>query len=179
MKILILILTVLSFSAYSQDTIRSQKLDSLIWIKINTYRTSIGEKPCTSFETSTMRKYSKKITERNSLVKIGFHSDSVGITCNGECLFQLVAKGNSPSVKKMLEDALSGNFEYLAQQAVQNWINSSSHEAILSYPTWTVSSITSKVVVSKDKTSIRFDCSYHCRSTDSKVTNKNGVANYK
>ena len=73
MKILILILTVLSFSAYSQDTIRSQKLDSLIWIKINTYRTSIGEKPCTSFETSTMRKYSKKITERNSLVKIGFH----------------------------------------------------------------------------------------------------------
>jgi hypothetical protein len=179
MKILIFILTALSFSAYSQDTILSQKLDSLIWIKINTYRTSISEKPCTSFETTTMRKYSKKITERNSFVKIGFHSDSVGITCNGECLFQLVATGNSPSVKKMLDDVLSGNFEYLAQQAVQNWINSSSHEAILSYPTWTVSTVTSKAVVSKDKTSMRFDCSYHCRSADSKVTNKKGGATYK
>ena len=179
MKILILILTALCFSAYCQDTIRSQKLDSLIWIKINTYRTSISEKPFTSFETTTMRKYSKKITERNSFVKIGFHSDSVGITCNGECLFQLVATGNSPSVKKMLDDVLSGNFEYLAQQAVQNWINSSSHEAILSYSTWTVSTVTSKAVVSKDKTSMRFDCSYHCRSADSKVTNKKGGATYK
>ena len=174
MKILILILTVLSFSAYSQDTIRSQKLDSLIWIKINAYRSSLGEKPFSSFETSTMRKYSKKITERNSLVKIGFHSDSVGIICNGECLFQLVAKGNSAGVKKMLDDALSGNFEYLAQQAVQNWINSSSHEAILSYPTWTVSTVTSIAVVSKDKTSMRFDCSYHCRFAESIPTKKKG-----
>lgn len=172
MKSLILIFIVLSFSALGQDTIRSQKLDSLIWIKINEYRTSLGEKPCVSFESSTMRKYSKRITERNSLVKTGFHSDSVGIVCNGECLFQLVTRGDSPGVKKKVEDALSGNFEYLAEQAVTSWINSSSHEAIISYPTWTQSTVTSKVVISEDKTNLRFDCSYHCKPAESNVTKK-------
>ena len=172
MKALVLFFITLSFSALGQDTIRSQKLDSLIWIKINKYRISLGEKPCVSFESSTMRKYSKRITERNSLVKTGFHSDSVGITCNGECLFQLVTIGDSPRVKKKVEDALSGNFEYLAEQAVNSWINSSSHKAIISYPTWTVSTVTSKVVISKDKTSLRFDCSYHSRSAESNFTKK-------
>jgi len=172
MKSLILIFISLSFSALGQDTIRSQKLDSLIWIKINEYRTSLGEKPCVSFESSTMRKYSKRITERNSLVKTGFHSDSVGITCNGECLFQLVTRGDSPGVKKKVEDALSENFEYLADQAVQSWINSSSHEAIISYPTWTVSTVTSKVVISQDKQNLRLDCSYHCKTAETYGTKK-------
>lgn len=172
MKALVLFFIALSFSALGQDTIRSQKLDSLIWIKINKYRISLGENTCASFESSTMQKYSKKITERNALVKTGFHSDSVGIVCNGECLFQLVTRGDSPTVKKKVEDALSGNFEYLAEQAVNSWINSSSHEAIISYPTWTESTVTSKVVISKDKNSLRFDCSYHCSSTKSNFTKK-------
>ena len=172
MKTLILFFISLSFSTLSQDTIRSQKLDQLIWIKINEYRISLGEKPCLSFESSTIRKYSNKITERNSLVKTGFHSDSVGIVCNGECLFQLTAIGDSPSVKKKIDAALSGNFEYLAEQAVNSWINSSSHEAIISYPMWTVSTVTSKVVISEDKNILRFDCSYHCRSAESNFTKK-------
>jgi len=172
MKTLILILTVISFSALGQDTIQSQKLDSLIWEKINEYRTSIGEKPCSYFESSKMRKYSQKITERNSLVKVGYHSDSVGIACNGECLFQLSVSGDSPGVKKKVEDALSENFEYLSDQAVQSWINSSSHEAIISYPNWTVSTVTSKVVISQDKKSLRLDCSYHCKSAETYETKK-------
>jgi hypothetical protein len=172
MKTLILILTVISFSALGQDTIQSQKLDSLIWEKINEYRTSIGEKPCSYFESSKMRKYSQKITERNSLVKVGYHSDSVGMTCNGECLFQLSVSGDSPGVKKKVEDALSENFEYLSDQAVQSWINSSSHEAIISYPNWTVSTVTSKVVISQDKKSLRLDCSYHCKSAETYETKK-------
>jgi hypothetical protein len=172
MKTLILILTALSFSALSQDTIRSQKLDSLIWEKINEYRSSIGEKPCSYFESSKMRTYSQKITERNSLVKVGYHSDSVGVTCNGECLFQLSASGDSPGVKKKVDDALSGDFEYLAEQAVRSWINSSSHEAIISYPTWTVSTVTSKVVVSQDRKNLRLDCSYHCKTAETYDTKK-------
>jgi|688.fasta_scaffold382910_2 hypothetical protein len=170
---LVLVISLIGFQSISQETlIVSTKLDSLIWEKINDYRASIGEKPCYSFESANMRKYSQRITERNSIVKVGYHSDSVGIACNGECLFQLSTSGDSPGVKKKVDDALSENFEYLAEQAVQSWINSSSHEAIISYPTWNVSTVTSRVVISQDKQSLRLDCSYHCKTAETYDTKK-------
>ena len=165
MKTLILIFIAFSFSALGQDTIRSQKLDSLIWKKINEYRTSINRKPCTTFESSYLREFSRLVTERNSVMKTGVHSDEFPMDNGGECLFQSIIKGTcSPDVKKQINLILDGNLEELAEMAVQNWIDSPTHRAIISNPTWTVSTITSKIViVDSGKTQyIRFDTTYIC-----------------
>lgn len=173
MKYLFLMTFFVSFFVSSQDIIiRSSELDSLIWKKINEYRISINEKACSTFDRGEMMEYGKRVTEKNALIKVGAHSDSVGLSCNGECLFQIEINGTMAETKKKINDPLIENFEYLADQAVSHWINSSSHEAIISYPTWTVSTVTSKIIISDNGTRLRMDCSYHCKKEDFDLTKK-------
>jgi len=66
MKTLAAILfTFFSLTCFSQDTIRSIELDSLIWNKINEYRLTKNVKIFNVFEDSLMRNYANKVADRN------------------------------------------------------------------------------------------------------------------
>jgi hypothetical protein len=98
-------------------------------------------------------------------MKIGVHSDKLPVDNGGECLFQATIKGTcSPDVKKQINLILDGNLEYLAELAVQSWVDSPTHRVIISNSTWTVSTITSKIVIiDSGKTQyLRFDTTYIC-----------------
>ena len=168
MKALFFIFSILiSGIALSQDTITisSSELDSLIWKRINTYRKQKGSPELTIFENSKMREFSKKVTLSNSRLMLGKHSyDSIGYSFNGECLWQLVGSGDSKSFIERINNLLNGDYTYCVDKAVNSWINSPTHEKILSRPEYTISTVTAIITIIKNKNgefSLRIDASYH------------------
>ena len=82
-KIAITFLVLLSFSSMSQnERIESSALDSLIWKKINDYRSSKRAMPFVVFEDSLMRQFCTRVAYRNCVKTIPLHSDSAGYWSN-------------------------------------------------------------------------------------------------
>ena len=77
-KILVLFYCLNAFAQGNCDTIRSTKLDYLIWNEINFYRISNQIKPFNVFEDSLMRAYTKRVAEENIKIHPTKHSDSIG-----------------------------------------------------------------------------------------------------
>jgi hypothetical protein len=169
MKKILLALILISTTVRAQDTIRSTKLDSLIWKKINEYRASIGMPVCTIFEDSLMRQYSNRVATKESLKKENQygHSDSIGYLCNGECLHRLIMEGTTLA-PKIINSIDEEDFEYLATNVVNGWINSPSHQYIISMKEYTISTVTSVIVITRPKkgglAKIRLDAVYNCLS---------------
>jgi hypothetical protein len=91
MKLLASILAMIlsSIQVNSQvDTIRSIKLDSLIWNKVSDYRKSIGMRPLKSFKTGKLRDYSNSTANRHLLIESVEHSHQAEIWYNAECLYR-------------------------------------------------------------------------------------------
>jgi hypothetical protein len=166
MKVLCFTLAFLPCFAFSQDTIQSELLDRMIWQKINDYRASLNIPRATIFERGLMRAFSRRVTNGNALSGISVHSDSVGYFCNTECLFSLVSKGNTPNQFTLVDNLRKGDFRYLADEAVKGWQNSPSHNRLIKGPDYTISTVTTMIIISPlDKGySVRFEASHHSLS---------------
>ena len=172
--ILTLFILVTSVFSYCQDTIQSNKLDSLIWEKINQYRESKGVPVFDSFEDSLMRQFTRRLASRNLSLYPTKHSDSVGYWCNAECLFTYRCSGDI-SFKEKVFDIMNNEFEFLAEKAVNNWINSPTHEQAISRSSYDVSNVIGLIVIDTTNKIIRFDATYHALENKKGSTSNNYI----
>ncbi len=180
MKVLCFMLICAPCFAMAQDTIQSELLDLMIWEKINAYRTQINVPKATIFERGLMRSFSRRITTGNAFSGKSVHSDSVGYFCNTECIFNLRSKGDSPNIKAQVEQIRGGNFDYLAEAAVQGWINSPSHCHLISRPEYTISTVTTVIIITpwENGYKILFEASHHSLSNRVGATFTDEMDNY-
>jgi hypothetical protein len=164
----------LSFSSISQiERIESTKLDSLIWKKINAYRISKGIAKCTIFDTSSLKEFS-----HNTLIRISDfdiestesrHSHQVGIKYEGECLFMESGSGNLPEMTHRISEMSTGDFENIANNIVNSWIQSKTHNMVISMPDFTKSTVSAIIILDKTRGYYRVDAVYQCTSIDFKI----------
>ena len=161
--ILISLLLLTGFTFSQKVVIESKKLDSLIFKKINEYRVSLRIKPFVAFEDSLMREYSQRLTRVNSNKQMIAHSDSVGYVCNGECIYRYKRVG---TLSELLLANGECDYEALAEYAVDGWINSPTHQNIISGERFNVATVTSIIQLDKKAGSIQFDSSFHSLDRD-------------
>jgi hypothetical protein len=151
MKLLASILAMIlsSIQVNSQvDTIRSIKLDSLIWNKVSDYRKSIGMRPLKSFKTGKLRDYSNSTANRHLLIESVEHSHQAEIWYNAECLYRY-RKDEGKSFDENYRQIMSGDFEWIAKRCVEAWINSPSHQAAISAPENVITSVATIITIEK------------------------------
>ena len=138
-NLLLTLLSILTLTVYGQDFTTCTKLDSLIWEKVNEYRTTEdaitkgGGTPntITKFGLGDMREYCYDVTKMNA--KLSFetmrHStyEELIPTADGECLYKLVRN------KCILDLSDDETLEYLASRVVNGWINSWTHRTVIGW----------------------------------------------
>ena len=147
-KIITILFLLLSTISFSQEYKTCDKLDSLIWEKINVYRTTDHaivlkkHRPSviTKFGLGDMREYCYEVTMRNTkgTMQEMKHStyDELTPTANGECLFRRECT--------MSVDFTDMNtLNELADVVVEAWINSWSHRVVIGWLDSEVSTVTS------------------------------------
>ena len=159
MKTLAIILAISFISNAQIEKIESLTLDSLIWKKVNVYRVSKGVTPFIAFEDSLMRDFCTRVAHRNIEKSIPLHSDSVGYWSNAECLY--LYKYSGDNFNTLANQLLSGNFEALAERAVQSWIHSPTHEELISGPEYNIATVVSIIVIDYINKTVRFESTYH------------------
>lgn len=135
-------------------------LDSLIFNKINDYRASVGSPKFKAFEDSSMRAFSYRMTRKNSTLADIKHTDSCGYFHNIECVFYLKLFGDK-SVNSCKQDINSGNFENLAEEVFQGWLNSPTHNYAMKQENYYVATVTSRITIDLTNKFVRVDASYH------------------
>ena len=124
---------------YRFNFVTCTKLDSLIWEKVNEYRTTEDAitkaygipNTITKFGLGDMREYCYDVTKMNA--KLSFetmrHStyEELIPTANGECLYKLE---NNRKIYDLTDDE---TLEYLASIVVNGWINSSTHRTVIGW----------------------------------------------
>jgi hypothetical protein len=169
-KISLIIFIMLSLCSVSQiERIESIKLDSLIWKKINEYRISKGIPAFEIFEDSLMRQFCTRVAYRNIVKDFPVHSDSVGYWSNAECLYSFKVTGFG--AKELINDISDEKIEFFAEEAVQSWIHSPTHERAISRPEYNIATIVSILIIDRDKESIRFESTYHALDKDHNTFN--------
>lgn len=168
---LLILLTLNSYSqeyTFTSEPITCVKLDSLIWKKINEYRTTdhaiIGNdmRPdvITTFGYGKMREYCYEVTMRNSkLPHLDIrHStyEEITPTAKGECLFKSVIKGNVWDLTndKVLDD--------LATEVVNAWINSWTHRTVIGWLERECSTVTTVFHMSSSG-AMHMDVTFHAK----------------
>jgi len=156
--LLIIAFTILFNPIFSQNmVVKSQTLDSLVWKKINEYRASKQIDPFTSFEYSTIREYSYEVTGKNSSLNMIEHSGNNFDIYNMECIYSW--KKTRPD--EFLNIIKNKDWDYLAEDVVNSWIASDSHERGISSSQFTKATVTSILTIDSKTGTYRFDVSYH------------------
>ena len=138
-NLLLTLLSILTLTVYGQDFTTCTKLDSLIWEKVNEYRTTEDAitkgygtpNTITKFGLGDMREYCYDVTKMNA--KLSFetmrHStyEELTPTANCECLYKLVRN------KCILDLSDDETLEYLASKVVNGWINSWTHRTVIGW----------------------------------------------
>lgn len=156
--LLIIAFTILFNPIFSQNmVVKSQTLDSLVWKKINEYRVSKQIDPFTSFEYSTIREYSYEVTGKNSSLNMIEHSGNNFDIYNMECIYSW--KKTRPD--EFLNVIKNKDWDYLAEDVVNSWIASDSHERGISSSQFTKATVTSILTIDSKTGTYRFDVSYH------------------
>jgi hypothetical protein len=158
-KLLILLFLFTSSVSFSQVNmcIKSNKLDSLIWIKINEYRESKGVKVFETFSYSDIRDFSYIRTHKNSKLNLIEHSIGGFDVYNCECIYSNVRTGPN----SLLEIINNSDYEKLADDVLHAWINSEPHELGISCKYYTKSTVTSIITLNYTTNQYRLDVSYH------------------
>ena len=130
------------------DTIRSIKLDSLIWTKVSEYRKSIGMRPLKVFKTGKLRDYSTATVNRHLLIKSVEHSHQAAKWYNAECLYRCRVDEDR-SFNENYKQIISGDYDWIAKKCVDAWINSPSHQAAISAPENVITSIATIITIEK------------------------------
>ena len=163
MKKLIVLLTLLPLICFGQsNTIESIELDLLIYDKINAYRMSKDVDPFEAFEDSLMREFSYDLTRVNSKKEMIEHSEDFLDYANAECIY---SKRISHYSDKTIDAIDHEDFEMLAKGAVEGWINSPSHEHCISHPFYHIATITTRIVIDREKKILYFVASFHALSS--------------
>jgi hypothetical protein len=157
---IIVFFSFISFISISQiERIESVTLDSLIWSKINDYRSLKEVSPFVVFEDSLMRDFCTRVAHRNIQKPIPLHSDSVGYWSNAECLY--LYKYSGDNFNSLVNELHDGNFEALAERTVQSWIHSPTHEKAISRPEYNIATVVSVIVIDYTNKTVRFESTYH------------------
>ena len=169
--IAITFLVLLSFSSMSQnERIESSALDSLIWKKINNYRSLKGAKPFVVFEDSLMRQLCKRVAYRNCVKSVPLHSDSAGYWSNAECLYRYSETGMG--TVSIIDAVHQLDYEFLAEKTVQAWIHSPTHERAISRPEYNIATIFSIILINSKTHEIILDVTYHALDKEHNTFNK-------
>jgi len=168
-KILALFYCFNIFAQGNCDTIRSTKLDYLIWNEINLYRISNQIKPFNVFEDSLMRAYTKRAAEENIKIYPTKHSDSIGYWCNSECLYTQKTTGEFKWDEK-IKNIINENYIEYAKAAVEGWDMSPSHKHQLLRKDIEVATFYSIIVIDYSNKSIRFDTTFQGLSNEPSPT---------
>lgn len=167
--VLAILLSVIVSNSFSQDTIRSIKLDSLIWEKINEYRLTQNAEPFVVFEDSLMRDFANRVANRNISLFPTKHSSDLGYWSNSECLYTTRESG-SFTWDEDLERILNQEFDLLANEVVQGWIHSPTHEHQISRPDIDVATIVTIIIVDVDNKKVRLDATFEGLSNEPNST---------
>ena len=168
MKTLLIILALIpSYIMGQQEIIESIKLDSLIFEKINEYRSSKGVDRFVAFEDSLMREFSYNLTRENSKKTMIEHSkDDKFEYYNVECIYSLKRFGTRNSTEWFVKQIETGNYTKMADQVLEGWINSPSHENGISNPYYQIATVTSRITLNKRTKEGLLVVSYHGLSKD-------------
>jgi len=159
-KILTILLLLVSLVSFSQEYQTSIKLDSLIWIKINEYRTSdsaiiYGMVPnvITVFALGEWREFAYDATVKHSNLysedfSVDWHTDPKKLASRnitGECLHQMWVriKDDDDYGDTDLSDEVT--LDRIATSVVVGWINSPTHRIVLNWIADVESCVTSVI----------------------------------
>ncbi len=168
-KILILLFAIMPTLGIAQktypieetDTLKLVHLDSLIFNKINKYRTTIGQPAVEVFDMGDLRKVSYVLTDLNtsrSIYQFDHTRDPQKIFkgYNGECIFQFNTSGVMPLTDAVLNET---ELNYLAAKTVQAWIDSPNHNWIIGAGLIKASTVTSTITI--NNRNLTLVVSYH------------------
>lgn len=166
MKSLILCVAMaVSSIGYSQElTIKSSKLDSLIFKEVNLYRKSIGVRPIAIFDMGQLRTISYVLTDLNSARPVSEFDHTrdnlkLFVGFNSECIYSYqVQSSSSDLTNQILTDF---ELDLLAKRTVQAWIDSPNHNYLIASILVKSCAITSAVVIKNN--TLRLVVSYHDR----------------
>jgi uncharacterized protein YkwD len=166
MKGIIFILTILilipSYVMGQKEIIESVKLDSLIFEKINDYRISKGVDRFEAFDNSLMREFSYNLTRENSKkTRIEHSKDNNYEYYNVECIYSHKKYGTINSTQWFIQQIATGNYTEMADEVVEGWINSPSHENGISNPNYYIATVTSRITLNKRTKEGLIVVSYH------------------
>ena len=163
MKFLLTILTLIpSYIMGQQEIIESIKLDSLIFEKINDYRISKGVDRFEAFDNSLMRNFSYNLTRENSKKTMIEHSkDNKYEYYNVECIYSHKKYGTINSTEWFVNQIETGNYTEMADEVLEGWINSPSHENGISNPGYYIATVTSRITLNKRTKEGLLVVSYH------------------
>jgi hypothetical protein len=154
----ILLLSLIKVSG--QTTIKSIKLDSLIFDEINVYRRSLGVPVVKTFDIGELRQLSYILTDLNTSQPIIDHTRDPHrrfVGYNSECIYSYQIQSNTNS---LTDNVLTGpDLENLAKITVQAWINSPNHNYLIASASVDRSTITSTITI--QGRSLRLVVSYH------------------
>ena len=166
-----ILLACLSLTIYGQEYTTCLKLDSLIWKKVNEYRTTEDAiakaygvpNTITEFGLGEMREYCYKVTKMNAQLSFEDmrHStyEELTPTANGECLYK--HRRTSTGEPSTLDLTCDTTLEYLANKVVTGWINSWTHRTVIGWRADNVSTVTT--LFSFIERGIQMDVTYHAK----------------
>ena len=166
-KLITILFLLLSLGSFAQEYKTCIKLDSLIWEKINLYRTTdhaiilkqYRPSVIAKFDLGGMREYCYKVTLRNAKGSIfeTKHStyEELIPTANGECLYRL----ETPRELDLTDDK---TLETLADKVVTSWIESWTHRTVIGWLDSKVSTVTSIIHVDSNGNTV-WSVTYHAK----------------
>lgn len=131
----LLILGFLINKLNAQDiTIKSDKIDRLVWTKINDRLERLGKKRVPDFENGVTRSYARRVVAKLHDPKNPFeHSDSIEYYVTGyECIYCKDVKTTPAKNSEYIKAIKDGNLDSIAMIPVTGWINSPSHNHAIS-----------------------------------------------
>ena len=116
-------------------------------------------------EDSLMRDFSYELTRLNSTKETIEHSkDNNYEYYNVECIYSLKKYGTINSTEWYVNQMQTGNYTEMAEEVLEGWINSPSHENGISNPYYHIATVTSRITLNKETKVGLLVVSYHALS---------------
>lgn len=169
MKHLLFAVVLISNVVVAQKTIRSIKLDSAVFLRINQERIANNQPNVLKFFYGTIRDFSYTVTNKNCNANYFEHSlmDSTRKYCNAECIYQFkLIFGNALKYDVELHPE---NIAALSKHVVDSWMASPSHRTAILL-SWNRSfTITSQIEIASNNKSAIISVSYHAVQHTDKI----------
>jgi hypothetical protein len=138
-------------TTFGQDiTVKSSELDRLVWTKINERLVTLGKEPIRFFEDSLIYQFAARASNR-MIQEDGpaEHSsiDSLSwLTTGYECIYKMTTKVYPAKYNEYILAIQSGDLDMLAQNIVDAWVSSPSHNEAISRDNYPASTVSTEIV---------------------------------